>query len=544
MVRLPPALQPLRNATYRALWTAYVVVAVGAWMQNTGAGWLMTNLDPSPLMVSLVQAATIMPVFLLALPAGALADIVDRRRFLVGVQCMMLVSAAALAALTYAQLTDAPLLLLFTFLIGVGTALNGPAWGSVVMEVVPRADLPQAIALNGVGYNLARALGPALAGIVLAIGGSAMTFSINALSFLAVVGVVLSWHPRRTLRKLPPEHFLGAMRAGVRYVRNTPAVRAAMWRVTAYYLPTAGPWAMLPLVVREQLHLGPNSYGLLLGAMGIGGVTSGLLLPALRGKISRGKTVLGCSLLSCGGMGMLSVAHGFWLAALSMLLFGLGWVAASSTTQAAAQLAAPSWVRARSLAIYQLASNGSLVIGSFFWGWLGTRIGVSATLTAAAVVGILLAFVALVWNLDTAAPRASLPDGVPLARRPAPEAPAPELATILGSARGRVLELAHYTVAREDQPSFLAAMAELRHVRGRCGAVLWQLYEDVAHPDGWLELWSMESWTDHLRESARLSPDDHAALARVDAFRSAEPEGRIRRYIAVAAQAKPLRNVR
>jgi MFS family permease len=531
MPALPSALQPLRHSVYRRLWSAYVVVSLGGWMQNTGAGWLMTSLQPDALTVSLVQAATILPVFMLALPAGALADLVERRRYMIGVQFLMLLVAVGLAGVTYAHWITATSLLLFTFAIGVGTAMGGPAWGTIVTEVVPRPDLAQAIALNGVGFNLARAIGPAIAGFVVALGGAAMTFLLNAVSFLAVVTVLLSWRRPREVNKLPREHFLSAMRNGVRFVRNTPAVRAAMLRIAGYYLPTAGPWAMLPLVVREQLHLGPGAFGLLLAAMGVGGVASGLLLPQLHGRLSRGRIMLACSLMSCSGMALLSVARHWSIAVLAMVIFGLGWVAASSTTQAATQLASPTWVRARALAIYQFASNGSLFLGSFLWGWVGTRMSVSSTLAIAAAVGVGLAFAALPWTLEAPIVREKTP--APPAPPSPPEAPAPELAPWLTSTRGQLLEMVRYTVSPAARQNFLEAMAEIRLVRGRCGAVMWQLYEDVAHPEGWLELWTMENWTDHLREATRLAPEDLAALAALAVYQPHSATPQTSRFIAV-----------
>lgn len=540
---LPAALQPLRHGVYRRLWSAYVVVSLGAWMQNTGAGWLMTNLRPDALTVSLVQAATILPVFLLALPAGALADIVERRRYMIGVQFLMLLVATGLAAATYAHWIGATSLLLFTFAIGVGTAMGGPAWGTIVTEVVPRRDLAQAIALNGVGYNLARAIGPAIAGFVVALGGAAATFLLNAVSFLAVVTVLVSWRSPREVSKLPREHFLSAMRNGVRFVRNTPAVRAAMLRIAAYYLPTAGPWAMLPLVVREQLRLGPGAFGLLLAAMGIGGVASGLLLPQIHGRLDRGRIMLACSLMSCLGMGLLSAARHWSVAVLAMLVFGLGWVSASATTQAATQLASPTWVRARALAIYQFASNGSLFLGSFVWGWLGTRVGVSATLAIGSAFGVVLAFAALPWRLE-APPVRDKATGPPAAFPPLPEAPAPELAPVLASARSQLLEMVRYTVTVGGRDDFLEQMAEIRQIRGRCGAVMWQLYEDVAHPEGWLEVWTMESWTDHLREAMRLSPEDLGTLAALAIYQPQSTTPHASRYLAVdTPRARKLRNV-
>ena len=531
MIRLPPALVPLRNSTFRHLWLASVIAWLGTWLQNTGAGWLMTVLAPRPLIVAMVQAATIMPVFLLALPGGALADIVDRRIFLIGTQVWTILAAAALAALTLGHAMTAGVLLVLTFAIGIGSALTAPAWSAIVPELVPREDLVQAIALNGIGYNLTRAVGPALAGFLILLGGTSLAFSLYAVSILAVIGALLTWQRGRRFTGLPPEHLLSAMRAGVRFVRNTPAVRHAMMRTIAYSLPASAPWALLPLVVREQLHLGAGMYGVILGMMGVGGVTSGMLLPMARNRLSRNATVVGCSLFSCAGIGLLAIAQHWLLAACGMLLFGIGWTSAYATIQAAAQLVCPPWVRARALSIYQLAQNGALTIGSFAWGLLAGRIGMSGSLLAAAGLGVVLAVIVQRFGIESIRPaRAEAPSPPPCS---APEAPAPELVPLLRRARGQVMETIHYRVAAAERPAFLATMHEVRQVRGRAGAAFWQLYEDVAHPDGWLELWSMESWTDHLREIGRLSDEDRAVLARAAAFRNDPGTSPPARYLAV-----------
>jgi MFS family permease len=529
IMRLPPALVPLRNGTFRSLWFASVVVWLGTWLQNTGAGWLMTTLAPRPLIVAMVQAATIMPVFLLALPGGAMADIVDRRIFLIGTQIWTVAAAAVLAVLTVTHHMTAGWLLILTFAIGIGSALTAPAWSAIIPELVPREDLVGAITLNGIGFNLTRAIGPALAGFLILLGGSGLTFSLYAVSILAVIGALVMWHrDSRRFTGLPREHLFSAMRAGMRFVRNTPAIQHAMVRTIAYSLPASAPWALLPLYVRRDLDLGPGMYGVILGMMGVGGVTSGMLLPMVRGRLSRGATVVACSLSSCIGMALVGLANGWALAALGMLLFGVGWTSAYATIQAAAQLVCPPWVRARSLSIYQLAQNGALTVGSFFWGAIGGLFGLHHTFLLAAAVGLVLTVLARYARIEamTAVP---LPDQLEPVR--GPEAPAPELVALLRDTRGRVMETVHYRVALEQRGEFLMLMREARQVRGRAGALFWQLYEDVAHPDGWLEVWSMENWTDHLREVMRLSPEDKQSLARLSVFQVATE--RPQRYLAV-----------
>jgi MFS family permease len=536
-MRLPAALVPLRHPLFRTLWIANVMVSMGVWMQNTGAGWLMTSLAPDAFTVSLVQAATIMPVFLLALPAGALADTVDKRLFIIATQSWMLLAASVLALLTFWGMTNAGSLLALTFAIGAGAAMNNPAWGTVMAEAVPRQDLVQAIALNGVGFNLARAIGPALAGVLLLTGGPALTFALNVLSYLAVIAVLVSWRRRKRDSALPRENLLSAMKAGMRYVRHTPTVRAAMLRSMAFFFAAAAPWAMLPLVVRQQLGLGAGTYGLLLGLMGLGGVTCGMVLPQVRARLSRGNTVFAAAISACLGMAILGLARHWAPAALGMMLFGIGWVAASAVTQGAAQLAAPAWVRSRALAIFQLAFNLALAAGTFFWGWVGTQFSLTHALLAAAGVGLVLAVLSRTFDIDMEpAALAAGQNPTPLL----PEAVDPDLMALMRQTRDRVLEYQAYCVGADGKNAFLQAMAEVREVRGRSGAIEWQLYEDVAHAEGWLEIWAMETWTDHLREAGRMDEQDRASLARALAFHQGEPTPP-RRYIAVAPHRLGLR---
>jgi MFS family permease len=422
-------------------------------------------------------------------------------------------------------------LLVLTFAIGIGTALTAPAWSAIVPELVPREDMVQAIALNGIGYNLTRAVGPAIAGFLILLGGSSLAFSMYAVSILAVISALFVWRRERRFTGLPREHFMSAMRAGMRFVRNTSAIQAAMIRTAAYSIPASAPWALLPLYVRRDLMLGPGMYGLILGMMGIGGVTSGMLLPIVRGKLSRGGTVVGCTALSCAGMAVVGVSNHWIPAALGMLLFGLGWTSAFATIQAAAQLVCPPWVRARALSIYQLAQNGALTLGSIGWGWLGGQIGIPHTFVAATVVGLILMVIARFFDIETIV---RAPAAVEKRDALLPEVPAPELMPRLRNTRGRIMEIAYYRVEAAQRIAFLKLMNELRQVRGRAGAVLWQVYEDVAHPEGWVEVWLMESWTDHLREAIRLSEDDKRLLAAVAVFQ--READRPSRFLAVDPQ--------
>ncbi|MXP63348.1 MFS transporter [Roseomonas sp. M0104] len=520
------AFAPLRHATFRNLWTASLASNTGMWVQNTGAGWLMTSLDPSPLMVSLVQAASMLPVFLLALPTGALADIVDRRRYLIFAQSWMCLMGLVLCILTATGLLGPWGLLALTFGIGAGSAMNFPAWAATTPELVPREDLTQAIVLNGIGFNLARAVGPALGGFVIGLAGTQAAFAFNAACFLVLILALVAWRREEAPRTLPKEHFLSAMRAGMRFVAASPALRRIILRAVVFFFFGSAMWGLLPLVVRERLGLGPEAFGMLLAAMGIGAVAGGLLLPRLRARVNRGDLVVLASLAAAAALVLLGFGRHWAPVGLGMLLYGSAWISASSTLQAAAQMVAPAWVRARAIGIYQLSFFGALAFGSALAGWLGTIIGVHWALLGFGGAGGVAALVMRRWTLGAEAAAEAAP-AAPLR----PEEPAPELAPLLAQGRGRLLEVVRYHIRPQDRGAFLAAMAEVRRARLRSGALNWQLCEDIAYPERWVELWAVENWNEHLREQSRLGPDDHAAIGRAAALHQGETGPKAVRYI-------------
>src|SRR3954470_22985217 len=304
------AFPPLRHPVFRALWIANLASNTGMWIQNTGAGWLMTSLAPSPLMVSLVQAAAMLPVFLFALPGGALADILDRRLTLIAAQLWIAIMGVLLAALTAAGVLGPWGLLALTFAIGAGTAVNFPAWAATTNELVPREDLVGAIALNGIGFNLARALGPALGGFAIAAAGPQAAFVLNALAFLVLIVALFFWRrPAEPRGRIPKEHLVSAMRAGLRFVSASPAMRAAILRACTFFLFSAAVWGLLPLFVRQQLGLGPQAFGLMLGVMGGSAVAAGFALPALRSWLDRSGMVFWASLVGAASMALLAVSQ-------------------------------------------------------------------------------------------------------------------------------------------------------------------------------------------------------------------------------------------
>ncbi|MBL6457429.1 MFS transporter [Belnapia sp. T6] len=530
------AFAPLRHSTFRALWIANLASNTGLWIQNTGAGWLMTSLAPSPVMVSLVQAAAMLPVFLFALPGGALADVLDRRRTLIAAQLWIAAAGLLLAVLAALGLLGPWGLLALTFAIGAGTAVIFPAWAAATPELVPHEDMVQAVALNGVGFNLARALGPALGGFVMAAAGAAAAFALNALGFLALLWALVAWRrPIPPRSDLPPERLPSAVRAGLRFAIAVPAMRAAILRACAFFLFASAVWALLPLVVRDRLGLGPAAFGLMLGVAGCGAVAAGVAMPMLRERLTQGRLVFFASLLAYAATALLGLASHWAPAAFAMLLFGAAWLAAGSTLGVAAQLTSPTWARARALGVYHLSFFGALAVGAMLWGWVGTRAGVPMALVLCAGAGALAAVAVRPWRLDGSAPgtAASRVKGLPDVPLPLPKAPAPTFADLLHEDSGRLLEAVHYRIDPVDRAAFLAAMREVRHVRMRTGALVWRLYEDVAQPERWTELWAVESWTEHLREATRLDEADRTALARAAAMHHGDEPPKASRHLNV-----------
>lgn len=372
------------------LWTATLVSNIGTWMHDLAAGWLMTTLAPSPAMVSLVQAATTLPVFLFSLPAGALADIVDRRRMLIFIQTLMLVLAALLSLLVFLNSITPGLLLAFTFTLGVCTAAMSPAWQAVVPKLVSKEDFPAAVALSAVSINLSRAIGPAIGGVIIASLGLAWPFLFNAVSFLAVIAALAWWRPVVPATTQPArEAFVDAMATGVRHVWDSAPLRATLLRVIAFFAFASAYWALLPLIARQRLGGGSQLYGTLVACIGVGAVTGAQFLPRLRARFGPDRVIIASS---CGTALVLitfALVEIPAAAALACLVAGATWIAAISTFSVSAQLLLPDWVRARGLAVYNTLFYGSLTLGSIFWGQLGERFGIEAALLAAAA-GILL----------------------------------------------------------------------------------------------------------------------------------------------------------
>ena len=500
---------PLRRAIFRSLWIAAIASNVGTWMQSVGAAWLMTELTPSPLLVALMQTATSLPVFLVGLPAGTLADVVDRRKLLLVTQAGMLLAALALGLLTLAGLTSAWTLLAFTFLLGLGAALIGPAWQAILPDLVEREELLAAVALNATGFNVARAVGPALGGFVVAAAGPAAVFLLNAASFLGVLWAIYRWRDARALSDAPPEDMLGATAAGLRYVRHAPALQAVLVRIGVFMLGASALWALLPVMARHELGLDATGYGIVLGSLGLGAVVGALLLPRLTRALPIDRLTAAATLVFAGTTLALAYLRVVPLLVVCMAAGGVAWMAMMSGLTVAATTAAPGWVRARALGIYLFVFQGMLAAGSFAWGALAEQVGNGPALAVAALAlaGGLAATVR--WPLH-------IVQGLDLT--PSGHWPDPQLTLTPKPEDGPVLVTVEYRVPAARAGEFNALMEEMRRFRRREGAVRWDLFRDLDDPDRYLETFVVPSWGEHLRQHARVTADDQALEARRDAL--------------------------
>lgn len=501
--------RPLHYELFRVLWIASVASNVGTWMHSVGVVWMMTTLSPSPTMVALVQTAGSLPLFFLAFPAGALADIVDRRKLLLFSQAWMLVAAGGLGLLTFLGLVGPWSLLAFTFLLGAGSAMNGPAWQAIMPELVDRPDLASAITLNGVGMNLARAVGPALGGLIVALAGAGAVFLLNAASFLGVMVVLYRWKREARVTVAPAERTLGAIRAGFRYMKFDPDFRILLIRTGGFILPASALWALLPVVARDALKVGSGGYGLLLGGLGAGAVVTATALPWIRQRLRLDRLVMIATLLFGGATLALAFTTSFPLACAEMVMGGVAWMALMSSLNVAAQTSVPRWVQARALAAYALVFQGGMAIASAAWGELATRAGTPVALRWAAVGLALSAGAGLRFRLRES-------DKIDLS--PSMHWPEPVLTIEPQADDGPILITVEYFIEPEDASAFQEAMREMERIRRRDGAMRWGLYNDLSNPERYLETFVVESWAEHLRQHERITLADREVETRVLAF--------------------------
>jgi MFS family permease len=477
-------------------------------MREVGSGWLMTELAPSPLLVALVQAAATLPVFLFSLPAGALSDLLDRRKLLMGTQAVLMVLAFAMAALTALGAMTPALLLGFTLAAGAGAAVSGPVWQSVIPELVDRSELKSAVALNSLGINIARAIGPALAGALILGFGVAAAFLADALSYLVVIAALLWWRRAPSARTLPPEHLVSAMFAALRYARSSAPLRRTLLRALLFFVFGSAPWALLPLIARQDLGGSAGFYGIMLGAIGAGAVCGAFILPRLRRSLgTEGLVRAATLLLSAAGLGLASTD--IKAVALAMMpLLGLSWIAVLTSLNVTAQSVLPNWVRGRGLALYLTVLSGGMTLGSLVWGQAAQLTSTRLSLAAAASLGALVALVAA---------RARLPAGED-DLSPALHWPEPSATADLAADAGPVMVTVEYRISPDDAAAFERAVQALGVTRRRDGAYAWGVFQDTETPERVLEYFIVESWVEHMRQHERVSRADEALQAKVRAL--------------------------
>ncbi len=492
------------------LWTATVVSNVGSWMYSAASGWLMTSLNPDPFIVSMVQVATALPMFLFALPAGALADIIDRRKFLIATEILVTVVSAIFAAIVSFDLATPGNLLLFTFLIGAGGALTAPAWQAIVPQLVPKQDLHPAVAANSVGFNVSRAIGPALGGVTVAKLGIAAPFWLNAICNVGIIGALLWWHPPpKGTRHLPVERFGSAIRAGFRHAGNNPHLRATLIRGAAFFLFASAYWALLPLVARSQIAGGPDLYGYLLGAIGAGAVGGAFALPWAKAKLGPDRLVAAGSLGTAVAMVLFGLARDSATALCASLIAGASWIAVLSSLNVSAQVALPEWVRGRGLAMFVTVFFGAISLGSAIWGQVAGMLDLPAAHFMAAAGA--LAAIPLTW-------RWKLQTGAEIDFTPSMHWPAPIVTHAVEQDRGPVLVTVEYRIDPRNREPFLAALEKLGHERRRDGAYAWGVFEDAAVEGRMVETFLVQSWLEHLRQHERVTNADRLLQETVRRF--------------------------
>jgi MFS family permease len=522
----PSAGHALQHKVFRLLWIATVISNIGSWMYNAASGWLMTSLNPDPFIVSLVQVANSLPLFLFALPAGALADMIDKRRFILTLEILTSLFSALFALLVAVRVVTPGVLLLFTLLVSILGALETPAWQAIVPLLVPPQALSSAIAANSLGVNISRVIGPALGGLVILGFGIAAPFWLDAVSNLGVIGVILWWRPApKRAQALPAEHLASAMRAGVRYARNNPQLRATLLRSIGFFLFASAYWALLPVLASRQLHGGPTLYGVLLGAIGAGAVAGAFLLPRLKARSGADAVVIFGEAGTAAALILFGLAPDAAIAVLACLIAGVSWIVVLASLNVSAQVALADWVRGRGLAAYVTVFFGTMSAGSALWGLVAARLGLPAAHYLAAAGALAALFATRRWRLHSG-PEADL--------TPSMHWPEPVLAAGVSPDAGPVLVTVEYTVPAENRGAFLQALERVARERRRDGAYRWQLYRDVAHPERMLETFLVDSWLEHLRQHRRVTNADRVAQEHVRHLTREAP--RVTHYIGADAQ--------
>ncbi|WP_371927507.1 MFS transporter [Paracoccus sp. 08] len=516
------ALAPLGYRDFRLLWSATLVSNFGGLVQAVGAAWLMTQLTDSATLIALVQASNTLPIMLLAIGAGALADIFDRKTLLMGALIFMAVVSLALAAVAWTGGLTPWLLLGFTFLLGAGQAVYNPPWQASMGDLVDRKDLPAAVSLNSVGFNLMRSVGPAAGGLIVATLGASAAFAVNAISYLPLLGAMSQWKPKLAPRVTTPEPFMAAMGAGLRYVALSPNLLRVMSRGALFGFAAIAVLALLPLVAKSHPEGGSLLFGGLLGCYGVGAIGGALLNPRIRARLNNENVVR----MAFAGFALSALVLGqtqsVWLHAAAMLPAGASWVLALSLFNVTVQLSTPRWVVARALALYQMATFGGMAAGAWIWGMVAGTQGLDAALTAAGGV-LLLGAVIGFW---LRAPEFGAVDLDPVNRFREPA-----LMLDLRGRSGPIMVMVDYRIDQPDVPEFLRLMQRRRNIRRRDGARNWSLLRDLEHPDQWSESYHIATWDEYVRHNLRRTKSDAEVAVALRALHKGDTDPLVHRMI-------------
>jgi MFS family permease len=519
----PSAWSPFRVATFRMLLIVWATANVCLWKNDLAAAWLMTSLTSSPVLIALVQTASSLPVFLLGIPSGALADILDRRRYFMATQLWVAANAAVLFAVTAFGTITAPLLLALVFTNGIGLAMRWPVFAAIVPEVVPRHHLQPALALNAVAMNASRVVGPLVAGVIISAAGSEYVFALNLVLSVAAAIAISRWKRESKPSVLPGERFIGAMRLGWQYVRESRRMKDAIVRTAAFFLHSTALIALLPLVAKRLGPGGAGTYTLFLSSMGVGAIIAATQLPRLRPRFNRDQLALGGSLVQAACTVMVAFAMSPWAAAPAMFVAGMAWILVANSVTISAQLALPDWVRARGMSIYQMAIMGSSALGAVIWGRIAEWVNVPVSLACAAASLLIVTMLTRARKLEGVAEEDLTPT------RPWDE---PVPARPVDVNEGPVMVTIEYVVDPARSYEFDAIMAETRSARLRAGAVSWGLFEDIEQPGRYVEYFACDTWADYLRRFDRFTAADERLQQRRHALHIAEGKPRVARYVA------------
>ena len=505
----PSITAPFRHRIFAAIWVSSLISNFGGLIQSVGASWLMLTMTHRPDLVALVPASAMAPMMLFSLATGAIADGGDNRRVMIWAQTGMLLVSVVLAVAAFTGWLNPWTLLTLTFLLGCGAALNGPAWQASIGEQVPREDLHSAVVLNGLSYNVARSLGPAIGGAIVAVANVATTFVVNAVCYIGLIVVLLRWRPRPRERLFPREPIGTAMVSGLRYVSMSPSILSVLLRVLIFSLAGSAIWALMPVVARDGVHGGPLAYGLLLCGFGVGAVGGALLSARLRHRLGNESMVRWASFAYATATGLVGVVTSLPLAMFVLMFAGGGWVLTLSTFAATVQMSSPRWVVARAMAIYQTVLFAGLALGAWGWGNLATHYDVRVAMVASGVAGIAASLIGFRLRLGEHAkvdldPHRGITD--------------PEVGIDIEPRSGPVVTAIDYRIDPARTEEFIEAMAERRRIRVRDGARGWMLLQDVADPGHWTERFYSPTWADYLRTRKRMTVSDIAITERAHAL--------------------------